>query len=104
MIAFAPGTALAVPAYTITDLGTLGGSYSIGTGINSSGQVTEPVPTVDSLSHAFLWNPTTGMKDLGTLGGSYSIGTGINASGRVAGTSFTGTTDSMRSYGTRWPA
>ena len=36
-IALAPGTALAVPAYTITDLGTLGGASSSGTGINASG-------------------------------------------------------------------
>ena len=32
-VALAPGTALAVPAYTVTDLGTLGGPISLGTGV-----------------------------------------------------------------------
>jgi hypothetical protein len=36
-VALAPGTALAVPAYTVTDLGTLGGGFSLGTGINARG-------------------------------------------------------------------
>jgi len=35
-IALAPGTALAVPAYTILDLGTLGGTNSFGAGINAN--------------------------------------------------------------------
>jgi hypothetical protein len=39
-IALAPGTALAAPVYTITDLGTLGGNYSYSFDINASGQVT----------------------------------------------------------------
>ncbi len=88
-LALAPATALAVPAYTITDLGTLGGA-SGGFGINASGQVTgTSFIAADGPVHAFLWDPTTGMRDLGTLGGNISDGRGINASGQVTGLSTT---------------
>jgi probable HAF family extracellular repeat protein len=88
MLALAPGTALAVPAYTITNLGTLGGSFSFGNGINARGQVTgESFTAGNSSIHAFLWDPVAGMQDLGTLGGTldgnYSRGYGINAIGQV---------------------
>lgn len=75
-------------AYKITDLGTLGGSYSSGLGINASGQVTGSSRTAGSANHAFLWKGTS-MADLGTLGGSTSAGLGINASGQVTGYSST---------------
>src|SRR3569832_2334871 len=88
-IALAPGTALAVPAYTITDLGTFGGTFSEGTDINSSGQVTGLSQTAAGISRAFLWDPATGLRDLGTLGGSTSSAGDINASGQVAGYSNT---------------
>jgi uncharacterized membrane protein len=55
-IALAPGTALAVPAYTITDLGTFGGTFSEGRGINTSGQVTGLSQTAAGFSRAFLWD------------------------------------------------
>ena len=35
-----PVSGHAAPIYTVTDLGTLGGTYSYGLGINASGQVT----------------------------------------------------------------
>ena len=51
------------------DLGTLGGTYSVGFAINDSGQVTGTADTADGAAdHAFLWDGTT-MQDLGTLGG-----------------------------------
>lgn len=84
------------PAYHITDLGTLGGTFSQGQDINASGQVTgESYTTGDAPHHAFLWTPTTPngpdgtLHDLGTLGGSYSAGLGINDSGHVTGQSDT---------------
>src|SRR3954453_20268827 len=40
-IALAPSTALAVPAYTILDLGTLGGTNSFGASINAMPRATE---------------------------------------------------------------
>lgn len=71
------------------DLGTLGGSYSSGLGINDSGQVAGwsslPFPNTSQV-HAVRWTGTSA-GDLGTLGGSSSYGYGINASGQVAGRS-----------------
>jgi probable HAF family extracellular repeat protein len=78
----------ALPA-TITDLGTLGGSYSSAGGINASGQVVGDLATAgNGPDHAFLYSGGV-MHDLGTLGGSSSAAIGINASGQVVGISFT---------------
>ena len=83
-------------SYTVTDLGTLGGTESFGSGLNASGQVTGASYTSGDVAyHTFLWKPTTpngasGTKtDLGTLGGTQSFGNGINASGQVTGESST---------------
>src|SRR5205814_376104 len=71
---------------SMMDLGTLGGSHSVGTSINASGQVTGKATIAgDSAQHAFLYSSGS-MTDLGTLGGS-SVGTSINASGQVTGLS-----------------
>ena len=92
-----PASAADLPAYTVADLGTLGGVVSVPTGINLSGQVVGYSETADGALHAFLWSGGT-MQDLGTpsLSGVYpgtlgppgSIATGINASGQVVGYSF----------------
>jgi probable HAF family extracellular repeat protein len=84
-LALAPGTALAVPAYTVTDLGP-GRSFS---DINARGQMTGSYGTADGSQHAFLWDPVAGLRDLGTLGGSTSRGEAINANGQVTGYSAT---------------
>jgi len=94
-------------SYTVTDLGTLGGTDSLGWGINASGQVTGyAAMTDDETVDAFLWNPTTPngangtMHDLGSLGGSFSWGIGINAGGQVAGIS--ATTGDAAEHATLW--
>lgn len=70
--------------YAITDLGTLGGTYSIGFGINAGGQVTGISGTTgDVFQHAFLYDGA--IHDLGTLGGTTSYGLGINSRGQVSG-------------------
>jgi probable HAF family extracellular repeat protein len=71
---------------TIYNLGTLGGTYSSGSAINASGQVTgRSAKPGDTTNDAFLYTGTPGsggvMLDL--VGGS---GDAINTSGQVAGT------------------
>lgn len=77
---------------TTRGLGVLARGLSVGTSINSSGQVTGYTDT-SSGTHAFLYSQGV-MSDLGTLGGtrsgyplSYSQGQVINDSGQVGGES-----------------
>ena len=74
---------------TMADLGILpGGSYSFGSFLNESGQVTGNADAADGRQVTFLWSKGT-MYDLGTLGGSSSFPRGINARGQVVGDSET---------------
>jgi probable HAF family extracellular repeat protein len=77
--------------YTITDLGTLGGSSSWAYGINDFGQVVgySCVDTNCNTLHAFSWMDDQGMQDLGNLpgGGNYSIANAVNNQGQVVGAS-----------------
>ena len=41
--------------YTVTDLGTLGGIFSDGQGVNDSGQVTGPSTTTGNVEDASLY-------------------------------------------------
>ena len=92
LLALAPVAARA-QSYTLTDLGTLGGTSSLGFGVNASGQVTGQSTTAGGSTHAFLSGPSgaplTAANDLGTLGGTNSYGNGVNASGQVVGDSDT---------------
>jgi probable HAF family extracellular repeat protein len=74
--------------YTVTDLGTLGGNYSAGHGINASGQVVGfSFPPDNVYFNAFLYSNGK-MQNLGTFG-TFSYGYAINDSGQVAGSSQT---------------
>ena len=80
------------PNGTMYSLGTLGGEFSWGTGINVHGQVVGVSATTDDAAeHATLWNPTVPnaasgtLHDLGTLGGLHSQANAANVSGQVAG-------------------
>ena len=73
--------------YSITDLGTLGGSTTVAYGINGNGQIVGKslVKLKKGYTyHAFLYSAGT-MTDLGTLGGDYSEARAINKYGDVAG-------------------
>jgi len=76
--------ATAVTPYRVTDLGTLGGTFSYANAINDIGQVTGGAALPNGFTHAFLYTAGA-MSDLGTVGGSFSQGEGINHSGQVTG-------------------
>lgn len=83
----------AAAAYTITELGTLGGAniFHGGGGLNDKGQVVGRSDTYNASSRAFLWEkgqlwPTSHMEELGTLaGGHYSTAYAINNAGQIVG-------------------
>jgi len=82
----AGSVAEAAEAYTVVDLGTLGGSFGEARGINSSGQVVGYATTADGLARAFIWDAANGMRDLGTVpGGLQAFAHGINDAGQVIG-------------------
>jgi len=113
LVSSSTATGAAPPRYQLTDLGTLGGSQSVGYGLNNLGQVTgQSYIAGNSHAHAFLYDGA--MHDLGALGGPVgggmlnaytpygnferqlllnrrengSAGFAINAHGQVAGMSY----------------
>src|SRR5438128_9410387 len=78
--------------YTVTELGTLGGTFSFAGGINNRGDV-EGFSTLpgDTAVRAFLWRKGL-ISDLGTLGGPDSFASWrLNERGEVGGTAETST-------------
>jgi probable HAF family extracellular repeat protein len=74
--------------YSVTDLGTLGGT-TVGSDINNKGQVVGSSNTITpngSFPHAFLYSNGQ-MTDLGTLGGRESGAGSINDAGQITGSS-----------------
>jgi probable HAF family extracellular repeat protein len=70
--------------YAVTDLGSLGGTSSVGLGINAAGRVAGSANlTAGGPQHAFLWLGGH-LRDLGTLGGPNSIADGPNARDEAA--------------------
>src|SRR5258708_5221103 len=75
--------------YAVTDLGTLGGIYSVAYHLNNRGDaVGYSQITGSAVYDAFLYSNGI-MTDLGTLGGSGSQALGINNTGQVVGFSYT---------------
>lgn len=81
------GHVQAASYYILSDLGTLGGSTSLATGLNDNGQIVGVSTTASGNEHAFLYNAGT-MQDLGTLGGTQSLALGINNLGQAVGYSY----------------
>jgi probable HAF family extracellular repeat protein len=66
----------------MTDLGTLGGTYSGAVAINPAGQVVGTASTADEQYHAFVWQDGV-MTDLGSLGDSRKWGGAREMANRV---------------------
>jgi probable HAF family extracellular repeat protein len=94
---FAGHSVLGASLYTVTDLGTLGGSSSWAYGINASGQVVGAADTSSGYQHAFLYSGGM-MMDLGTLGGDSSSAKAINDAGLVVGVSATNISGDSRAF------
>ncbi len=83
--------------YEVTQLGTLGGSYTLGRAINASGQLTGvSAGPGNAWEHAFLYSAGK-MTDLGSLGTS-AFGTAINASAQVVGVTNLSTDFNYRAF------
>jgi probable HAF family extracellular repeat protein len=80
--------------YTITDLGTLGGSFSLASAISNDGGITGGANVASGDLHPFVWREDK-MTDLGTLGGLNGIAGGPNGNGELAGASEISTTDPL---------
>src|SRR5438128_10677206 len=88
LLAWRPSCAV---TYTVSDLGTLGGSQSLAWDINDSGQIVGESTTADGETHAFLYTGGT-MTDLAALPfgdpgvrSRTSSARAINASGQLVG-------------------
>ena len=93
------------------DLGTLsGGTTSTAAAINAGGVAVGSSTTTanGSVTHAFVWEPstpnsTTGtLIDIGTLGGAYSNAYAVNVVGQIAG-NFTTSAGSIHAFRTATP-
>lgn len=76
--------------YNVSELGTLGGLFTMASSINDSGQITGYSETQgpSCFAHAFIYSGGE-MSDLGTLGGNISLASSINNAGEIAGSSYT---------------
>ena len=76
----------AAPQFTVTDLGSLNGSYSIGLGVNNNGLVSGlSYPAGNISEHAVLGEASVAPIDLEALGGIYSQAYSVNSLGDVVG-------------------
>jgi probable HAF family extracellular repeat protein len=72
------------PAFTVTDLGTLGGDRSSGYGINQAGLVIGTSTTPDGATRGFIYDNGT-LSEIGTFGGRDSFAYAISDVGTITG-------------------
>jgi probable HAF family extracellular repeat protein len=70
---------------TLVDLGTLGGTWSTATGINSQREVVGTSTIASGAFKAFFSDASKKLVDLGTLGGTSSYGMAINNACEIVG-------------------
>ncbi len=87
-----------IRAYRYTDAGGVefiapldGGTYTIGNGINNTGEIAGYGSTATASGMAFRQSPGLLAQPIDTLGGSFSGACGINDNGQVAGIALTST-------------
>ena len=94
------------PAYTVRDLGDLGGGYSVANAINSSGDIVGFSTTATGRTRPFLCH-NGAMQDLGTLYGlagtpdfEHDIGNAnsISDNGQIVGTTYKFTQNNFGGY------
>lgn len=88
LFACAAGVVSAGPIFSVTDLGSLGGTAAQAFGLNAAGDVVGAASNPFGYTHAFS-NFGNGMNDLTfNTGASEGTASGINSSGRIVGTQY----------------
>lgn len=82
------------PHYTVSDLGTMGGTSSNAFGLNNAGAVAGGANVAGEYQHPFLWR-NGHMTDLGTLGGPNAVATNPNGADQVSVISETSSKDPL---------
>lgn len=78
-------SAFGATIYSVTDLGTLGGTSSFGTAINDAGKAVGYSTLAGGETRAFLWTVGGGMQNLGVLGAGNSQAFDINNNDNIVG-------------------
>jgi probable HAF family extracellular repeat protein len=87
-------TCYAAPSYSVTAIGSLGGTLTSVWGLNDAGQAAGNSSLHgEAVSHPYVYSGGV-MTDIGTLGGAYAGAYAINNSGHVAGFSRVGSNES----------
>lgn len=84
LIASAGHRLASAQTYSVVDLGTLGGAYSMAYGINAAGTVVGVSALSSGRELPFFWNPS-GIWTLSMPGSRFAVGRCINAAGQIAG-------------------
>jgi len=88
----------ASPIYTLTDLGTLGGSSAMAVGVNSFGQAVGTMTTPSGFTNAFSFTGSDPANLTANSSAAAGQANGINNAGQIAGTQDIG----RQSYAAIW--